>query len=139
MPNSDSFVNSAPIPVDAQGIAHISEGSACSYVCRTVSDDDVKVNLDLKHAFENPIPQIREELQNIDNGCPHVHHLKPRGMDDGLACTEISKLGHSLPCSSGMCNSKLRVLRAVSVHYPALRKLLHSCTWPESVTVLLLK
>ena len=56
MPNSDSFVNSAPIPLDAKGIAHISEGSACSYICRTVSDDDVKVILDLKHAFENPIP-----------------------------------------------------------------------------------
>ena len=126
MPNSDSFVNNAPIPLDAQGIAHISEGSACSYACRTVSDDDVKVILDLKHAFENPIPHVQKELQNIDNGCPHVHHLKPRGMDDGLACTEISKLGHPLPCSSGMCSSKLRVLRAASVHYPALRKLLHS-------------
>ena len=139
MPNSDSFVNSAPIPLDAQGIAHISEASACLYACRTVSDDDVKVIPDLKHAFENPIPQIREELQNIDNGCPHVHHLKPRGMDDGLACTEISKLGHPLPCSSGMCNSKLRVLCAASVHYPDLRKLLHSVYMAKNVTVLLLK
>lgn len=52
--------------------------------------------------------------------------MKPRGIDDGLACTEITKAGHPLPCSSGMCNSKLRALRAASVHYPALRKLLHS-------------
>ena len=126
MPNSESFVCSAPIPLDAQGVAHISEGSMCSYTCCTVSDDDVKVIIDLKRAFENPITQIREELQNIDHGCPHVHHVKPRRMDDWLACTEISKLGHPLPCSSGMCNSKLRVLRAASVHYPGLRKLLHS-------------
>ena len=125
-PNSDEFVNSEPIPLDAQGTAHTAEGSAYSYACRTVSDDDVEVILDLKRAFENPIAQIREGLQNINNGCPHIHHLKPRGMDDGLACTEIFKLGHPLPCSSGMCNSKLRVLHAASVHYPVLRKLLHS-------------
>ena len=125
-PNFDQFVNNEPIPVDAQGRAHTAEGSACSYACRTVSDDDVKVILDLKRAFENPIAQIREGLQNIDNGCPHIHHLKPRAMDDGLAWTKISKLGHPLPCSSGMCNSKLRVLRTASMHYPALQKLLHS-------------
>ena len=113
-------VNNEPIPLDAQGRAHTAEGSACSYACHTVSDDDVKVILDLKHAFENPIAQIREGLQNIDNCCPHIHHLKPKGMDDGLASTEISKLSHPLPCSSGMCNSKLQVLCAASVHYPAL-------------------
>ena len=137
-PNSDEFVNNEPIPLDTQGRAHTAEGSACSYACRTVSDDDVKVILDLKHAFENPIAQIREGLQNIDNGCPHIHHLKPRGMDDGLACTEIFKLGHPLPCSSEMCNSKLRVLLAASVHYPVLQ---NSCTlyiWQENVTILLL-
>ena len=53
-------------------------------------------------------------------------HLKPREMDEGLAYNEITKAGHPLPCASGMCNSKLRILRAASVHYPALRKLLHS-------------
>ena len=125
-PNSDEFVNNEPIPLDAQGRAHTAEGSAWSYACRTVSDDDVKVILDLKRAFENPIAQIREGLQNINNGCPHIHHLKPRGMDDGLACTEIFKFGHPLPCSSGMYSSKLRVLRAASLHYPVLQKLLHS-------------
>lgn len=124
-PNTDQFVNSKPIPLDEQGKAHITEGSACSYVCRTVSDDDVKVILDLKRAFEKPFVKVREQLQNIDTGCPHVHHVKPRGMDEGLACTEITKAGHPLPCASDMCNSKLQILRAASVHYPALRKLLH--------------
>ena len=65
-------------------------------------------------------------LHNIDNECSHIHHLKPRGMEDDLASTELFKLGHPLPCSSGMCSSKLRVLRAASVHYPVLRKLLYS-------------
>ena len=109
-PNSDEFVNSEPIPLDPQGKAHISKGSACSYACRTVSDDDVNIILHIKHSFDKPISQVREQLQNIDEGCPHIHHLKPRGMDDDLACTEITKLGHPLPCSSGMCSSKLRVL-----------------------------
>ena len=65
-------------------------------------------------------------MQNVDNGCPHVHHVKPRGMDESLTSTEITKSGHPLLCASGMCKSKLRILRAASVHYPALRRLLHS-------------
>ena len=125
-PTSDQFVSSEPIPIDEQGKAHISEGSACSYVCSTVSDHDVEVILDLKHAFDKPFAEVREQLQNIDIGCPHIHHLKPREMDEGLACTEITKAGHPLSCANSMCNSKLRVLRAASVHYPALRKLLYS-------------
>ena len=51
-----------------------------------VSDDDVEVILNLKRPFEKPFPEVRKQLQNIDIGCPHVHHLKPRGMDKGLAC-----------------------------------------------------
>ena len=124
-PTSDQFVNSEPIPLDEQGKAHISDCSACTYVCRTVSNDDVEVILDLKRAFEKPFAEVREQLQNIDIGCPHVHYLKPRGMDEDLACTKITKAGHPLPCASGMCSSKLRILRAASVHYPALCKLLH--------------
>ena len=91
-----------------------------------MSSDDVEVIIDLKRSFEKPITQIREELQSNNKGYPHVHHFKPRGMDDGLACTEITKAGHPLPCSSDMCNSKLRVLRTAPVHYPALHKFLHS-------------
>ena len=124
-PNSDQFVNSEPIPLNEQGKAHISEGSACIYVCRTVSDDDVEVILDLKRAFEKPFAEVREQLQNLDIGCPHIHHLKPRGMDEGLACTEITKAGHPLLCASGMYSTKLRILCTASVHYPSLRKLLH--------------
>ena len=125
-PNFDEFVNNEPIPIDEQGRAHITECSVCSYACRTVSDEDVDVILDLKCAFEKPFSKIREQLQNIDIDCPHVHHLKPRGMGEGLETTEITKAGHPLPCVSGMCSSKIRILRAASVHYPALRKFLHA-------------
>ena len=68
---------------------------------------------------------MREELQNIDSGCPHTHHIRPSGMDESLACTEVTKAGHPLPCASGMCG-KLQILHAASVHYPALRKLLYA-------------
>jgi len=72
VPDSDEFVNSNPIPVDPQGKAHISEGSTYSYACHTVSDDDVNIILDIKHSFDKPIPQVREQLQNINEGCPHI-------------------------------------------------------------------
>ena len=40
---------------------------------------------------------------------------------------EIVKLGNSLPCiTSGMCRSNLRILRAASVHYSALRSMLYN-------------
>ena len=55
-------MNNEPIPLDAPGRAHTSEDSACSYVSRRVSDNDVNFILDLKHAFDNPITQIREGL-----------------------------------------------------------------------------
>ena len=46
---------------------------------------------------------------------------------DELACTEVvSKLGHPLACSFGKCYSKLRTLRAASVHYPVLRNMLYT-------------
>ena len=80
----------------------------------------------MKRPFEEPIAKVREELQSIDSGCPHIHHIKPRGMDEGLALTEVIKAGHPHPCGSGMCNSTLRILRAASVHYPVLCKFLHA-------------
>ena len=89
----------------------------------------MKIILDIKKAFEKPLPKIRQELQELDANCPHVRHVKPRNISedcDDLAHIELSKLGHPLPCSSDMCNSKLRTLRAASVHYPVLRKMLYS-------------
>ena len=55
-PNSEQFICSEPIPLDEQGKAYISEGSACTYVCRTVSDSDVEVILDLKKLLISQLP-----------------------------------------------------------------------------------
>ena len=97
-----------------------------------MSDNDVNVILDLQRTFEKPSAKVREELQSIDTGCPHVHHLKTKGTDESL---ETTKAGHPLPCASGMSGSKLRKPRTASVHYPALRKLLHMFIWPEHIMV----
>jgi len=126
-PNSEEFIFDKTIPVDINGRAHICDNLGCSYACRAVSDRVIECILDIKQAFTKPLAQVREILHNIDEDCSHIHHLKPRGMEDeDLASTELFKLGPPLPCSSGMCDSKLRVLRAASVHFPVLRKLLYS-------------
>jgi len=92
-------------------------------MCRHPSDEDIKAIVELKESFEKSLPEIRKQLQNMDSGCPHIHHCKPREMDDccdELAHTELPKLGHPLSCSVGMCHSKLQILQATSVHYPIL-------------------
>ena len=128
-PHVNEYINDKPVPLDLNGKAHISDGSECSYLCREVNDHDVAIILNIKKAFEKPLPEVREELQGIDKNCPHVHHIKPTKINDEcdeMVCTELFKLGHPLPCYSGMCDSKLLTLRAASVHYPVLRKMLYS-------------
>ena len=127
-PDPEEYINDEPMPLDMDGKAHITENGECSYLCRSVTDEDVQVILEVKEAFGKPVPKIREELHGIDANCPHVHHVKTNKMDedsDDMACIEQNKLGHPFPCSSGMCDSKLRILRSASVHYPALRKMLY--------------
>ena len=66
---------------------------------------------------------VREFLQHIDEGCPHAHHVKQQ---NDMSDIEVIKLGHPLPCSIGLCQSKLRILRAASVHFPVLQTFLHN-------------
>ena len=66
---------------------------------------------------------VREFLQHIDQGCPHARHVKQQ---NHMSDIEVLKLGHPLPCSIRLCHSKLRTLRAASVHYAVLRALLHN-------------
>jgi len=64
-------------------------------------------------------------LCEIDHDCPHIHHVKPQYPGDA-GDVDLYKLGHPLPCATDSCHSKLRILRAASVHYPLLRKFLYS-------------
>ena len=93
----------------------------CSSECKPVTDAEANVILTLKAAFENPIQKVRHALDTCDDGCPNGHYSK---------VTEFSSVGlksHPLICSSssGGCQSKLRVLRAASTHFPVLRQFLH--------------
>ena len=125
-PNSKRFISSKPIPLNEQGKAHISESFACIYTYFTVNDNDVELIIELKHAFDKPIAKVSKELKNIDSDCPHIHHIKPRRMDESLAYTEVTKASYPLPCTSGICSSKLRILCAASIPYLTLSKLLHA-------------
>lgn len=50
--------------------------------------------------------KVREEWQAINASCSHVHHAKPREIDDDfdeLACTEVAILSKLVPA----CNCLL--------------------------------
>ena len=51
-PEVNEYINDKPIPLDMNGKAHISDNNECSYLCRSVSDHDVKIILDIKKGFE---------------------------------------------------------------------------------------
>ena len=96
-------------------------------MCRQISDKDVDAIVSITNIFQLPLVEVRESLENIDEGSPHGHHVKPHEMHDDMVDIEVVKLGHSLPCTtSGMCHSNLRILRAASVHYSALRSMLYN-------------
>jgi len=106
-----------PLPIDQNGVIYISEELnikkkvwPCTYLCHQPSDEDIKAIVELKESFKKSLPEIRKQLQNMDSGYPHIHHFKPREIDDccdELAHTKLPKLGHPLPYSIGMCHSKL--------------------------------
>ena len=123
----------APIPINEAGQCVIANEICtdkedaqkkkweCSSECKPVTDTEVNAILTFKAAFENPIQKVRHALDTCDDGCPNGHYYK---------VTEFSSVGlkgHPLVCSSssGGCQSKLRVLRAASTHFPVLRQFLH--------------
>ena len=73
---------------------------------------NVEVIVSLKEDFDRPLNELRNILDTCDDGCSNGHYLDLQG--------------HPLVCSleDGGCMSRLRILRAASVHYPVLRKFL---------------
>ena len=61
-PETDEYINDKAIPLDLNGKAYISDKHECSYLCRSVSDEDVIIILDIKKAFEKPLSKVRGEL-----------------------------------------------------------------------------
>ena len=68
-PHVNEYINDKPMSLDLYGKAHISDSSECSYLCREVYDHDVRIILDIKKAFEKPLPKVRGKLQGIDENC----------------------------------------------------------------------
>ena len=75
---------------------------------------------------QEPTEEVREGLKLLDSNCKQMHHVKVNhDMNDiDLQSTEFYKLGHSMLCTDAACERKLRILMAVSVHYPKIRNLL---------------
>ena len=55
-------------------------------------------------------------MSNIDGGCDNGHYT--------CQLTGHELAGHPLTCTVSVCESKLRILRAASPHYPKLRRFL---------------
>ena len=100
----------------------------------------VKVMFRHENYLDEPVDEVREWLQSIENDCPHLHHAKYHNDSNFDDCNEFDdseKQGHPLPCADGTCQSKVRVLRAASVHYANLRKFYCSVLpWLDNATEL---
>ena len=59
----------------------------------------------------------------------HVHvpitHNSFEETEEEVRVELHEQMGHPLPCSSGMCDSKLRIISSAAVHYPLVCELLH--------------
>ena len=76
------------------------------------------------------VEKVRDFLQDLDDWCEHgnyFRHYDDESEESSCHLNQFEKLkGHSLTCYSGCCNSRLRIHRACSVHYPVLRTLLNN-------------
>ena len=62
---------------------------------------------------------MRHTLDTCDEGCPNGHYTKL------ISSCPVALKGHPLVCYvDGDCQSKLRILKAASTHYPLLRNFL---------------
>ena len=70
----------------------------------------------LKQSFSIPINELRQSLEELDNGCPfcHGHTTTYFSTNTGIPTT-TPKLGHG---DDSKCTSKLRILRCDAVHFP---------------------
>ena len=135
----------APIPVDDNGKCIVGEvlkrieetGKATKWMCTAeckLPDADAreKINALVSDFEEKIIPELRQALDEIDTGCPYLHHRTPFTCkwEEGVRrysqeCTRPLR-GHPLPCAleDSECPSLLRMLRAATPHFPRLHEML---------------
>ena len=100
----------------------------CCSECKVPTKLEVDAILALKEAFQKPMNDILNTFRTCDDGCPNQHYTKVVSKEyDSDTCLFIDLKGHPLVCydNDTQCRSKLRILRAVSTHYPVLRNFLH--------------
>ena len=97
----------------------------CTSLCKPIQQWEADSILELMKSFELPVDQLRQQLNDIDSGCPYTHFARPCQNECNDDTSQQPLRGHPLHCyvDSG-CTSKLRILRTVSVHFPLLRKIL---------------
>ena len=94
----------------------------CSSECKPFTKTEVDAIVAMKEAFVKPMQHLRYACTTFDDGCPNGHYTKVVDGDNSV----VDLTGHLIVCSNdGGCNSKLRILRAASVHYLVLGNLLH--------------
>ena len=113
----------------------------CTAECNHMTSKDVKTIMSIKTLFDKPVRVLSEGLRSIDECTEHGHYtrlilLKDEDSDsdnDSRVHTDYDLkpyyelAGHPLLCCgvNSMCQSRLRVLRAVAAHFPQLRKLFY--------------
>ena len=126
-----------PVPIDLSGRAVVSPEIgerdsvsdrptkwSCTTQCKLPSSEERESIEQAKAIFKLPVQQVREKLEGLDSGCENGHTmgLVDSPADENELCRQL--MGHPLSCTTGMCSSQLRILRAASAHYPVLRQFL---------------
>ena len=131
----------SPVAIDEQGRCYIAKEIEhdkktgrpkkwhCTGECKLPTDDEISSILEAKDFFKLPIQELRHKLENIDSGCDNLHHIIPCSVmpckcpsNEEELCEQLK--GHPLTCTSGKCQSLLRILRKASVHHSILRRFL---------------
>ena len=104
---------------EAKEVARKKKKWECSSQCKIVTNTEVDCIVSMKAAFEMPLQIVRSMLASCDEGCPNGHYTKL------IVSKPVHLKGHPIVCcNDGGCESRLRILRAASTHFPVLRKFL---------------
>ena len=91
-------------------------------VTSPLTEFEVNAILDFKSEFEKPMRELLPILSSCDDGCPNTHYGKVVHETDETGESNVPRKGHSMLCFiDSDCNSRLRILRLASTHYPSLR------------------
>ena len=121
--------NNSPIVIDTSGRCVIAQEVGerdpkserpfkwkCTHECKLPTLDEWTRIVGIKALFKDQTHKLLQHLSNIDSGCYNGHYT--------CQLTGHELAGHPLTCTVSGSESKLRILRAASPHYPKLRRFL---------------